>query len=303
MKALRLEGQRVRVADVPDPWRLAMRSLLQDRLAVSGLLFLALIVLLALFADLVSPYAYDYQDTDRILAAPSMAHLLGTDQLGRDLLTRLIHGARISMAIGIAVGVAGLLLGTVYGGLSGWIGGRVDDALMRVVDVVYSFPGLLLMVLFIELFKGVPGLSRGLFGIMVALSIIGWVSTARLVRGIVLQLREETYVESARALGARGRRILLRHILPNALGPLLVILTYRIPVAILSESTLSFIGLGIQPPLASWGTLAYDGWTALRSFPHLLVSPALIIFCTILAFNFVGDRLRDALDPTLRRMP
>jgi ABC-type dipeptide/oligopeptide/nickel transport system permease subunit len=138
------------------------------------------------------------------------------------------------------------------------------------------------MVVFIELFKALPGLSHGLLGIAVALSIIGWVSTARLARGIVLQLREETYVESARALGARGRRILLRHILPNALGPLLVILTYRIPVAILSESTLSFIGLGIQPPLASWGTLAYDGWTALRSFPHLLVSPALAIFFTIL---------------------
>jgi oligopeptide transport system permease protein len=174
---------------------------------------------------------------------------------------------------------------------------------MRIVDVVYSFPGLLLMVVFIELLKGLPGPVHGLAGIIVALTIIGWVSTARLARGIVIQLREESYVESARALGARGRRILLRHILPNALGPLLVILTYRIPVAILSESTLSFIGLGIQPPLASWGTLAYDGWTALQSFPHLLLSPALAIFFTILAFNFVGDRMRDAFDPTLRRTP
>jgi oligopeptide transport system permease protein len=130
---------------------------------------------------------------------------------------------------------------------------------------------------------------------------VAWVSVARLARGLVLQLREEPYVESARALGAGGGRILVRHILPNALGPLLVILTYRIPMAILSESTLSFIGLGIPPPFASWGTLAYDGWTALRSYPHLLVSPALAIFVTILAFNFVGDGLRDALDPTLRR--
>lgn len=288
---------------VPDPWRLALRALLQDRLAVAGLLFLTGVTLLAIFADVLSPYAYDYQDTAHVLAPPGAAHWLGTDQLGRDLLTRIIHGARISMAVGVAVGAAGLLLGTLYGGISGWIGGRTDDVLMRVVDVVYSFPALLLMVVFIELFKGLPGLSRGLAGIMVALSIIGWVSTARLARGLALQLREESYVESARSLGARGRRILLRHILPNAAGPLLVILTYRIPVAILSESTLSFIGLGIQPPLASWGTLAYDGWTALRSFPHLLVSPALAIFFTILAFNFVGDRLRDALDPTLRRMP
>jgi len=287
----------------PDPWRAALRSLLRDRSALAGLAFLLIVSGLALFADALSPYAYDHQDTANVLASPGAAHWLGTDSLGRDLLTRLVHGARISMAVGVAVGFAGLALGTVYGGLSGWIGGRTDDVLMRIVDVVYSFPGLLLMVVFIELFKGVPGMGEGLAGIMVALSIIGWVSTARLARALVLQLREETYVESARALGASGRRILLRHILPNALGPLLVILTYRIPVAILSESTLSFIGLGIQPPLASWGTLAYDGWTALRSFPHLLVPPALAIFLTILAFNFLGDRLRDALDPTLRETP
>ncbi len=153
----------------------------------------------------------------------------------------------------------------------------------------------------IDLAKAVPALAHGLAGILVALTIVAWVSVARLARGLVLQLREEPYVESARALGAGGGRILIRHILPNALGPLLVILTYRIPMAILSESTLSFIGLGIPPPFASWGTLAYDGWTALRSYPHLLVSPALTIFVTILAFNFVGDGLRDALDPTLRR--
>ncbi len=287
----------------PDPWRLALRALGTDRQAMAGLGFLLGVTLLAIFADAISPYAHDFQDTRNVLAPPGAAHWLGTDHLGRDLLTRLIHGARVSMAIGVVVGFAGLALGAVYGGLSGWIGGRGDNLLMRVVDVVYSFPSLLLMVVFIELFKALPGLSHGLLGIVVALSIIGWVSTARLARGIVLQLREETYVESARALGARSRRILLRHILPNALGPLLVILTYRIPVAILSESTLSFIGLGIQPPMASWGTLAYDGWTALRSFPHLLVSPALAIFFTILAFNFVGDRLRDALDPTLRRTP
>lgn len=287
----------------PDPWRAALRSLLHDRAALASLLFLAAVVLLALFAGALSPYAYDYQDTANVLASPGPAHWLGTDPLGRDLLTRLIYGARISMAVGLAVGLAGLALGAVYGGLSGWIGGRTDDVLMRVVDVVYSFPALLLMIIFIELFKGVPGLGQGIFGILIALSIIGWVSTARLARALVLQLREETYVESARALGASGRRILLRHILPNALGPLLVILTYRIPVAILSESTLSFIGLGIQPPLASWGSLAYDGWTALRSFPHLLVPPALAIFFTILAFNTLGDRLRDAFDPTLRDIP
>jgi oligopeptide transport system permease protein len=171
--------------------------------------------------------------------------------------------------------------------------------MMRAVDVAYAFPSLLLMIALMEAFKAIPALSQGLPGIIVALTIVAWVSVARLARGIVLQLREEPYVESARALGARGGRILIRHLLPNAVGPLLVILTYRSPA--IRRVTLSFIGLGVPPPFASWGTLAYDGWAALLGYPHLLVSPALAIFFTILAFNVVGDGLRDAVDPTLRR--
>jgi oligopeptide transport system permease protein len=287
----------------PDAWRTAIHSLARDRAALLGAILLAAVCLLAIFAHAAAPYAPDAQDTANVLAAPGRAHWLGTDRLGRDLLSRLIYGSRISMTVGVVVGLAGLVLGTIYGGLSGWIGGRVDNFFMRVVDVAYAFPSLLLMITMMEVFRAIPALAHGLAGILVALTIVAWVSVARLARGLVLQLREEPYVESARALGAGGGRILLRHILPNALGPLLVILTYRIPMAILSESTLSFIGLGIPPPFASWGTLAYDGWTALRSYPHLLVSPALAIFVTILAFNFVGDGLRDAMDPTLRRTP
>ncbi len=285
----------------PYPWGAALRALRRDRAALLSAILLVAVGFLAIFAHRVAPYAPDYQQTADVLAAPSTAHWLGTDRLGRDLFSRLLYGARVSMAVGVIVGLAGIALGAIYGGLSGWIGGRVDNFLMRVVDVAYAFPSLLLMIAMMEVFKAVPALAHGLAGILVALTIVAWVSVARLARGIVLQLREEPYVESARALGAGGGRILLHHILPNALGPLLVILTYRIPMAILSEPTLSFIGLGIPPPFASWGTLAYDGWTALRSYPHLLVSPALTIFFTILAFNFVGDGLRDALDPTLRR--
>lgn len=283
------------------PWRDALRSLRRNRGAIAGAVFLLAVSLIAILAPLIAPSSPDAQDTRNVLAAPSAVHWLGTDQLGRDLLSRLIHGARVSIAVGMAVGLAGLVLGCTYGGISGWFGGRVDNLLMRIVDVAYAFPSLLLMIALMEAFKAIPALSHGLPGIIVALTIVAWVSVARLARGIVLQLREEPYVESARALGARGGRILLRHILPNAVGPLLVILTYRIPMAILAESTLSFIGLGVPPPFASWGTLAYDGWTALLSYPHLLISPALAIFFTILAFNVVGDGLRDAVDPTLRR--
>jgi oligopeptide transport system permease protein len=283
------------------PWPEVLWSLRRNRAATLGALFLLAVVLVSVFAPLVAPWSPDAQDTRNVLAPPSAAHWLGTDRLGRDLLSRLIQGARVSIAVGVAVGFAGLLLGSVYGGISGWLGGGIDNAMMRAVDVAYAFPSLLLMIALMEAFKAIPALSQGLPGIIMALTIVAWVSVARLARGIVLQLREEPYVESARALGARGGRILIRHLLPNAVGPLLVILTYRIPMAILAESTLSFIGLGVPPPFASWGTLAYDGWTALLGYPHLLVSPALAIFFTILAFNVVGDGLRDAVDPTLRR--
>jgi len=197
--------------------------------------------------------------------------------------------------IGMLTALAALVLGTLYGAISGYIGGRVDNWMMRCVDIVYALPDLLLIILIMVI------LGRGFLGIFLALTLVSWVTVARIIRGEVLKYREQSYVEAARALGAGHQRILFRHILPNTLGPLIVILTFRIPAAILAESTLSFVGLGITPPLASWGTLANEGWAAMKFYPHLIVFPSLFIFSTILAFNFLGDGLRDALDPRNRR--
>jgi oligopeptide transport system permease protein len=265
--------------------------LLSDRAAAAAVVVLLVVCAGALFAPFLASYAYDFQDTHALLSPPSGEHLLGTDRLGRDLFSRILYGARVSMIIGIGTALAAVLIGTAYGAVSGYAGGRVDNAMMRLVDVVYALPDLLLIILMTVL------IGRGVPGMLLALSLVSWVTVARIIRGEVLRLREFSFVEAARSLGMSRRRILLAHILPNTLGILIVTLTFRIPAAILTESTLSFIGLGIAPPAASWGTLANEGWAAMKFYPHLILFPGLAIFITILAFNFLGDALRDALDP------
>ncbi len=216
---------------------------------------------------------------------------MGTDRLGRDLFSRMIYGARISLFIGVATTAVALVIGTLYGALSGYLGGRTDHLLMRVVDVVFALPDLLMIILITVV------MGRGVPGIFIALTLVSWVTVARLVRGEVLRIKEYPYLEAARALGAGHVRILVREILPNLVGLLVVTLSFRIPVAILAESTLSFIGLGITPPFSSWGTLANEGWTAIKFYPHLILFPSLAIFLTILSFNFLGEGLRDVWDP------
>jgi len=293
-----------------------LRRFARNGAALVSLIYVASLTLLAILAPWLAPYPYDYQNSDQLLAPVSAVHWMGTDDLGRDLCSRLIYGARVSVAVAYVSTLFSLLLGTTYGALSGYVGGRLDHALMRVVDVVYSFPDLLLIILintainreWLDAALSVWWLSWAhhlvnaeTLALLLALSLVSWVTVARLIRGEVLRLREETYVEAARALGVGHAAILFRHILPNTWGPLIVTLTFRIPAVILAESTLSFIGLGIQPPKSSWGTLAADGWTALRFQPHLIIFPSLAIFLTMLAFNFLGDGLRDALDPRLRK--
>ena len=294
------------------PLAMGFSRLKKNRSAMLSLGFIIFITLLAIFARWLSPYSYYAQDSSALLSPPSASHWLGTDELGRDLLSRIIYGARISLVVAYFSTFFSLILGTAYGALSGYLGGKIDNFLMRIADVVYSFPDLLLIILINtsidreslgELFARlqVPFLIRVLnpeiISLLIALSLVSWVHIARLVRGEVLRLREEKFVESARALGVKPSLILFRHILPNTLGPLLVTITFRIPSVILAESTLSFIGLGIQPPLASWGTLANTGFVHLRFHPHLILFPSLAIFLTILAFNFLGDGLRDAFAP------
>ena len=297
------------------PFWLAAGKLFKNRFAMAGLAFIILICIAAAFAPYISPYPYDEADYNAKNEGISLEHPMGTDFLGRDLLSRLIYGARISLSIAVISTLISLFLGTFYGSLSGYAGGRLDNVLMRFVDIVYSFPDLLLIILinasinraWLDSILGTLGLSflqnwlnADNLALLLALSLVSWVYVARLIRGEVLRLREETYVEAARALGAGRIKIIFRHILPNTWGPLIVTLTFRIPAVILAESTLSFIGLGIQPPKSSWGTLASDGWTAMQFYPAMIFFPSLFIFLTMLAFNFLGDGLRDALAPDKR---
>ena len=253
--------------------------------------FLFIIFSVSLLAPWVAPYSYQEQDTVNILAFPGIDHFLGTDRLGRDLLSRMIYGARVSLFVGVFSTLIALVIGTVYGTISAYVGGKTDNLMMRVVDVVFALPDLLMIILITVL------MGRGVIGVFIALTMVSWVTIARLVRGEVLRIKEYPFILAAKALGASHFRIMLREIFPNILGILVVTLSFRIPVAILAESTLSFIGLGIAPPASSWGTLASDGWTAIKFYPHLILFPSLAIFFTILSFNFLGEGLREYLDP------
>ncbi len=285
-------------------WAEGWRRYKKNRMAVISTYFVIFVSLVAIFAPWIAPYSFDEQHMDRILQSPSWTHWLGTDALGRDMLSRLIYGARMSMAVGVITALISLFIGTIYGCISGWMGGRVDSVMMRVVDILYSIPTLVLLILVKVIFDSVnlftnPEL-RALTGILLALSVVGWVTLARVVRGQVMQVKEMAYVEAARALGSHSFAIVWRHVFPNILGPIIVLLTFQIPLNILFESFLSFIGLGLQPPFSSWGVMADDGWRSLRSFPHLMIAPGVAIFLTMLAFNLLGDGLRDAFDPQMR---
>jgi oligopeptide transport system permease protein len=259
------------------------------------LVFVLAVATVALLAPWISPYSASGLEEKRILETPSWSHWMGTDALGRDLLTRVLYGARVSMAVGIGTALIAFVIGTAYGLVSGFKGGSLDSFMMRVVDIFYGLPDMLIFILLSLV------LGRNIGGLLLALGLVSWVRFARIARGQVLQAKEFLFVESAQALGASRRRTVLRHILPNIFGPIIVTLTFSIPAAILAESTLSFIGLGINDPYSSWGTswgtLAQDGWRAMRTYPHIIFFPAAAIFSTILAFNALGNGLRDALDP------
>lgn len=265
-------------------------AFLKNRVALLSLVFLVILALFALLAPWVTYYSFDEQNFTQTLQPPSSLHWMGTDSLGRDLLSRIIYGARISLSVGLFTAFSALLLGTFVGSIAGYHGGWLDSLLMRIVDLFYIFPSTLLAILIMLM------VGRGFFGIFAALAITSWVTQARLVRGLVLQLRELSYIEAARAMGISDGAIILRHIWPNILGPIIVSLTFQIPSNIMAESFLSFIGLGLQPPLSSWGTLANEGFRGIRSFPHLIIFPGTILFLTMLAFNYLGDGLRDLLD-------
>ncbi|QDR82394.1 ABC transporter permease [Sporomusa termitida] len=276
-------------------WQDAWQRLQKNKLAIIGLYTLALIVVIAIIGPWLSPFSYSDQDLSQTNQPPSAEHWFGTDNLGRDLFIRVLYGARVSLAIGVAASLINLTIGVVYGGLAGVLGGRTDRIMMNIVDILYGIPLLLYVILLMVVLK--PGLTN----IFIALGIAYWLGMARIVRGQILSLKEQEYILAARTLGAGTWRILLRHLIPNSLGPIIITMTLAIPEAIFAEAFLSFIGLGVAAPMASWGVLASEGVTSLRSYPFQLFFPALAISLTMLAFNFLGDGLRDALDPRVRR--
>ena len=269
----------------------AFRRLVRNRLAMAGLVVVLLMCFVAIFADVLAPYSYTKTNFGRLNEGPSRDHWLGTDQLGRDLFSRMIHGARISMIVGLGAQVIVVLIGVPIGALSGFVGGRVDLVLTRIVDVMYAFPRLLFVILLMSM------LGAGLTNIFIAIGLTGWVFIARQTRAQMLAIKEKEFIDGARALGARGLRILGRHLLPNALTPIIVSVTFGIPEAIFTEAALSFIGVGINPPTPSWGQMVGEGQQYLRTYWHLCVFPSIAIAVTMLSFTFLGDGVRDAFDP------
>ncbi len=273
----------------------AWRRLKKNKLAMIGLYVILLILLIALAGPWLSSLSYSDQDLMATNQSPSAEHWFGTDNLGRDLFIRVLYGARISLSIGIVASILNLTIGVIYGGIAGFFGGRVDKVMMNIVDILYGIPVLLYVILLMVV------LEPGLINIFIALGIAYWLRMARIVRGQILSLKEQDYVLAARTLGASSWRILFHHLLPNSMGPIIITMTLAIPEAIFTEAFLSFIGLGVAAPMASWGVLASEGITSLRSYPFQLFFPAMAISITMLAFNFLGDGLRDALDPRVRR--
>ena len=264
-------------------------------------LFICGVSLCALLAPVISPYSFEQQFPEKALSSYSLQHWLGTDHLGRDLLSRIIYGSRMSMAVGIFTALISAFLGVIYGMISGWFGGWMDRVLMRFIDIMYSIPTLVLLILVKVLFDSFiviphPEL-KALAGTLVALSLVSWAHLARVVRGQVLQAKEYLFVSASRSLGAGSSRILFRHILPNILSPVIILLTFQIPSNILFESMLSFLGLGLQAPFSSWGVLVDEGWRTLSTYPRLIMAPGVMLFLTMLAFNLFGDGLRDIFDP------
>lgn len=272
-------------------WQNVFYKLKKNPLNLFSLIFIITITILAIFGPYLLPYSYYSQDFSSINQPPTLKHWFGTDSLGRDLFVRVLYGARISLSIAFVASLINLIIGVIYGGISGYFGGKIDNIMMRIVDILYGIPLLLYIILLMVILK------PGLINIFIAMGIAYWLDMARIVRGEVLKLKEQEFVLAAKSIGCSHLRIIFRHILPNITGPVIVTLTLNIPLAIFTEAFLSYIGLGVSAPMASWGVLAAEGTQSIRTYPHLLFFPAVVISLTMLSFNILGDGLRDALDP------
>ncbi len=269
----------------------ALRRLRKNKMAMVGLSVLLFMVVIALLTPVIAPYPYAAQNLDLGASPPSTAHWLGTDIFGRDQLTRIMYGSRISLMVGFIATTVALLIGVLWGATAGYLGGRTDALMMRVVDVLYALPFTIFIILLTVIF------GSSMLLLFLAIGAVEWLTMARIVRGQVLTLKQQEFVEAAVALGLSPWKIISRHLIPNTLGPVIVYTTLTIPSVILLESFLSFLGLGIQPPESSWGSLISDGVESMEEYPWLLVFPALTLSITLFSLNFLGDGLRDALDP------
>ncbi len=276
-------------------WKDAWRRLRKNKLSMISLGFILFVSIACILIPYFSKYDYFSNNFSVANQLPDKAHWFGTDEFGRDIFVRVMYGARYSLLVAYIASILNLVIGVIYGGISGYLGGILDTVMMRIVDILYSIPMMIYVILLMVV------LGPGIKSIIIALTISYWLSMARIVRGEVLQLKEQEFVLAAKVLGASKTRILLRHLIPNCIGPIIVTLALQIPTAIFTESFLSFLGLGIQPPKASWGTLTSEALTGYNSYPYQLLFPSMAICLTMLAFNLLGDGLRDALDPKLKR--
>ena len=301
---------------IEGPWRGAFARLRKNRLAVISGLFILVIALMAIVLPEIMPVKYSDQNYNSVTQGPSWSHLMGTDDLGRDIFVRLIYGARISLTVGLVVQFVIIIIGVPLGLLAGYAGGKVDTIIMRSVDVLYAMPNLLFVILIMTFLRGtfgaqpggfahvlawLDGRTGGLFGVYIGLGLISWLTVARIVRVNAMSLKEKEFIEAAHGLGASHAQIMFKHLLPNTMAMVVVATTLGIPSAILYEAGLSFLGLGVIPPTPSWGLMISEAIPNLRAHPYMLVFPAMALSLTVLAFNFLGDGLRDALDPWMKR--
>jgi oligopeptide transport system permease protein len=272
-------------------WQDAVDRLRQNKLAMTGLWFLLLMVVIALLTPFIAPYSYEIQNLDLGATPPSLAHWFGTDTFGRDLLTRVMYGGRVSLAVGFIATAVALLIGVLWGAVAGYVGGKTDAVMMRIVDILYALPFMIFIILLMVVF------GRSILLLFLAIGCVEWLTMARIVRGQVLTLCQQEFVDAAVVIGLSPWQIISRHIIPNALGPIIVYVTLTIPSVMLLEAFLSFLGLGIQPPESSWGLLISYGVETMEEYPWLLIFPGLALSLSLFALNFLGDGLRDALDP------
>lgn len=274
----------------------AFKRLRKDKVAMVCMVVVILIVLAAIFAPLITPYEEDYMDIGNELSGPSAEHWLGTDEFGRDVFTRIIYGSRVSLMVGLVAESIAVAIGLIVGAVAGFYGGKVDAVLSRIIEIFASFPHILfaIVVMFV--------LGTGIINVFIAVGVVGWTGLARVIRSQIMQLKQKEYVEAARASGGRNMQIIFRHLIPNCLSTIIVVATMNIPSDIMYEASLSFLGLGVQPPQASWGSMISEARKFMRQNPGYSVFPGIALIITVLAFNLLGDALRDALDPRLKNL-